>query len=314
MPFHEPRLAPLKQIFLHFAEPKASNLRRSNSFSGYVPFSLNGTAAQHGGPSELGMSAFLEAAQPTRHVDYPDADSTPHWPDTDDESESWDGDVQMKQVDSDGMSTSTEQTTPLRLSLTALLPTAEVQGCHRSRSESKESQALGGLPMSVISVCGSDPLDHSDSEGSKPEPQPQPYTGVSTPYVGQSQSRKAARHIPKVRSVKAAGQLVPGPCSKQPCAPGCIPKQGGGGAAGHSPVICSPAPTLDKKAKNSKKTVGAPPARKGPEPLAQAIKTAAIALQKARAMMPAVDLQPALAPVWSTELEMWNSLAKPKYQ
>ncbi|CAE7341830.1 unnamed protein product [Symbiodinium sp. CCMP2456] len=274
MPFHEPRLAPLKQIFLHFAEPKASNLRRCNSFSGYVPFSLSGAAGQHGNHSEVGMSAYLEADLPTLHADYPDVDSTPHWPDTDDESESWDGDVQRKQVDLDGMSTSTEQTTPLRLSLTALLPSDEVQGC-RSRSESKESQALGGLPMSVISVCGSDPVDHSDSEGSKPEPHFQPYAGVPMPNVGQSQSRKAARHLPKVRSVKAAGQLVPGPCSKQPCAPGCVPKQGGGGAAGHSPVICSPTPALDKKAKNSKKAVGAPPARKGPEPLAQAIKTAA---------------------------------------
>ncbi|CAE7560976.1 unnamed protein product [Symbiodinium sp. KB8] len=120
--------------------------------------------------AEVAVFALLEAGQPTLHADYPDVDSTPHWPDTDDESESWDGDVQRKQVDLDGMSTSTEQTTPLRLSLTALLPSAEVQGCRSSRSESKESQALGGLPMSVISVCGSDPVDHSDSEGSKPEP------------------------------------------------------------------------------------------------------------------------------------------------
>lgn len=148
MSFHEPRLAPLKKIFLHFAEPKASNLRRSNSFSGYVPFSLCGAAGQHGNLSEVAVFALLEAGQPTLHADYPDVDSTPHWPDTDDESESWDGDVQRKQVDLDGMSTSTEQTTPLRLSLTALLPSAEVQGCRSSRSESKESQALGGLPMS----------------------------------------------------------------------------------------------------------------------------------------------------------------------
>ena len=55
------------------------------------------------------MSKSLAAAAPVavaavvkprqrRHVDYPDADSTPHWPDTDDESESWDGELTCTEV------------------------------------------------------------------------------------------------------------------------------------------------------------------------------------------------------------------------
>jgi len=46
MSFREQRLAPLPMTFLHFVEPKVACLRRSRSYAGYVPFSLNGSSTQ----------------------------------------------------------------------------------------------------------------------------------------------------------------------------------------------------------------------------------------------------------------------------